>query len=204
MDYTVHEILQARILKWVVFPFSRGSSPTQGSNPGLPHCRQVLYQLSHKGKPKNTGVGSLSLFQWIFLTQESNQVSCIAGGFFTNWATREALSLRTKILIVHGINQLKFAPISFQPHTFFTIFLEGHIFFNPVSPQKLFLTPVRLLLFYALGHEDALVITEVGPHLTTLTDLKLVRFSTPSNFPEPQHKLLHQTDRKLHKRELLY
>jgi len=25
---------------------------TQGSNPGLPHCRQILYQLSHQGKPK--------------------------------------------------------------------------------------------------------------------------------------------------------
>ena len=35
-------ILQARILEWVAFPFSRGSSPTQGSNPGLPHCRWIL------------------------------------------------------------------------------------------------------------------------------------------------------------------
>ena len=26
MDYTVHEILQARILEWVAFPFSRGST----------------------------------------------------------------------------------------------------------------------------------------------------------------------------------
>ena len=26
MDYTLHEILQARILEWVAFPFSRGSS----------------------------------------------------------------------------------------------------------------------------------------------------------------------------------
>ena len=26
--------------------------PTQGSNPGLPHCRQTLYQLSHKGSPR--------------------------------------------------------------------------------------------------------------------------------------------------------
>ena len=26
--------------------------PTQGLNPGLPHCRQVLYQLSHKGSPR--------------------------------------------------------------------------------------------------------------------------------------------------------
>ena len=25
--------------------------PTQGSNPGLPHCRQVLYQISHQGNP---------------------------------------------------------------------------------------------------------------------------------------------------------
>ena len=45
---------------------------TQGSNPGLLHCRWILYQLSHKGKPRNTGVGSLSLLQWIFLTQELN------------------------------------------------------------------------------------------------------------------------------------
>ena len=25
--------------------------PTQGSNPGLPHCRQTLYHLSHQGSP---------------------------------------------------------------------------------------------------------------------------------------------------------
>jgi len=25
--------------------------PTKGSNPGLPHCRWILYQLSHKGSP---------------------------------------------------------------------------------------------------------------------------------------------------------
>ena len=49
MDYTVHGILQARILQWVAFPFSRGIIPTQESNPGLAHCRQILYQLSHKG-----------------------------------------------------------------------------------------------------------------------------------------------------------
>ena len=49
-DYTVHGILQARILEWVAFPFSTGSS--QSSN--------------------------------------QTQVSHIAGGFFTSWATREA------------------------------------------------------------------------------------------------------------------
>ena len=32
--------------------FIQGIFPTQGSNPGLPHCRQILYQLSHPGSPK--------------------------------------------------------------------------------------------------------------------------------------------------------
>ena len=50
MDYTVHGILQARILEWIAFPFSRGSS-----------------------QPR-----------------DQTQISCIAGGFFTNLATREA------------------------------------------------------------------------------------------------------------------
>ena len=50
MDYTVHGILQARILEWVAFPFSRESS-----------------------QPR-----------------DRTQVSHIAGGFFTSWATREA------------------------------------------------------------------------------------------------------------------
>ena len=48
----------------------QGIFPSQGSNPGLPHCRWFLYQ--PQGKPKNTGVGSLSLLQWIFPTEESN------------------------------------------------------------------------------------------------------------------------------------
>ena len=31
----------------------QGIFPTQGSNPGLSHCRQILYQLSHKGSPES-------------------------------------------------------------------------------------------------------------------------------------------------------
>ena len=30
----------------------QGIFPTQGSNSGLPHCRRILYQLSHKGSPR--------------------------------------------------------------------------------------------------------------------------------------------------------
>ena len=89
----------------------QGIFPTQGSNPSLPHCGRILYQLSHwgsprilewvaylllqesnpgspalqadslpaepPGKPKNTGVGSLSPSPGI-----EPRVSCIAGGFF--------------------------------------------------------------------------------------------------------------------------
>ena len=32
--------------------FFQGIFPTQGLNPGLPHCRQILYQLSHRGSPR--------------------------------------------------------------------------------------------------------------------------------------------------------
>ena len=53
IDYTVHRILQARILELVAFPFSRGIFPTQGLNLGLPYCRQILYLLSHRGSPKD-------------------------------------------------------------------------------------------------------------------------------------------------------
>ena len=53
-DYTVHGILQARILEWVAFPFP-GDLPTQGLNPGLLYCIHILYQLSHRGSPKMLG-----------------------------------------------------------------------------------------------------------------------------------------------------
>ena len=49
--FSVYGILQARILGWVAMPSSRGSSQL-GLNPDLPHCRQVLYLLSHQGSPE--------------------------------------------------------------------------------------------------------------------------------------------------------
>ena len=83
--------------------------PTQGLNPGLPHCRWILYQLSHKGSPR--------IQKWVAYpfssrsSQPRNQtrVSCIAGRFFTNWAIREAkrhMKRCSKQLIIREI-QLK-------------------------------------------------------------------------------------------------
>ena len=73
-DYTVHGILQARILEWVVYPFSRGSSqPRYQTQANFPILQADSLPAEPLGKPKNNGVGSLSLLQQIFLTQESNR-----------------------------------------------------------------------------------------------------------------------------------
>ena len=80
MNYTVHGILQARILEWVAFPFS-GDLP----NPGLPHCKRILYQLSYKGSPR--------ILEWVAYPfsrrspepRNWTRVSYNAGRFFTNW-----------------------------------------------------------------------------------------------------------------------
>ena len=68
----------------------QGIFPNQGLNPSLPHCRQILYQLSHQGSPR--------ILEWVAYafnsgsSQHRNRtgVSCTAGRFFTCWTTREA------------------------------------------------------------------------------------------------------------------
>ena len=67
----------------------QGIFPTQGSNPGLLYCRQILYQLSYQGSPR--------ILEWIAYSfssrssqpRDQSQVSCIAGRHFNLWATRE-------------------------------------------------------------------------------------------------------------------
>ena len=62
----------------------QGIFPTQGSNPGLLHCRQILYCLNHQG--------SQGILEWVAdpfsrgssPTQESNWGLQVAGGFFTS------------------------------------------------------------------------------------------------------------------------
>ena len=46
---------------------------TPGTEPRFPTLQVDSSPAEPQGKPKNTGVGSLSLLQWIFLIQESNQ-----------------------------------------------------------------------------------------------------------------------------------
>ena len=70
----------------------QGIFATRRSNPDLPHCKGILYQMSHKGSPR--------ILEWVaipFSRRSSRprnwtRVSCIAGGFLTNWAIREVHS----------------------------------------------------------------------------------------------------------------
>ena len=103
----------------------QGIFPNQGSNPSLQHCRQILYQPSHKGSPKILEWVAYPFSSGSFQPRNRTGVSCIAGGFFTNWAIREAsasppndclyflaiymLAMKMKVLVAQSCP-------TFQPH----------------------------------------------------------------------------------------
>ena len=72
-DYTVHGIFQGRIPEWVAFPFFRASSHP-GIKPRSPKLQADSSPAEPQGKPKYTGVGSLSFLQQLFQSQESNPI----------------------------------------------------------------------------------------------------------------------------------
>ena len=84
----------------------QGIFVTQGSNSGIPHCRQIPYQLSPKGSPR--------ILEWVVYpfssgsSQPRNQtrVSCIAGRF--NWAIRDAQQGINNCLIHEVVSFLKY------------------------------------------------------------------------------------------------
>ena len=100
----------------------QGIFPIQGLNPALPHCRPILYQLSHKGSSRVLKWVGLSILQGIFPNQESNwgllpcrwilyqlsyqgsktKISCIASKFFTTSATWKPVKNRWYFLLIHG------------------------------------------------------------------------------------------------------
>ena len=89
-DFSVHGDSPGRNTGVGCHDLLQGISPIQGSKPGLLHCRRILYYLSQQRSPR--------ILQWVaypFSRGSSgpcnqNGVSCIAGGFFTNWAIRKA------------------------------------------------------------------------------------------------------------------
>ena len=68
----------------------QGIFPTQGLNPSLLHCRQLPYQLNHRGSPRVLEWAAYPFSSRSSQPRNQTWVSCIAGRFFTNWAIREA------------------------------------------------------------------------------------------------------------------
>ena len=76
--------------------FLQGIFPTQGSNPGLLHCRQILYQLSHQESPRILELAASPFSRGSSRSRNWNGVSYTAGGFFASWATRDIFLIRTR------------------------------------------------------------------------------------------------------------
>ena len=84
-DCTVHGIVQARILEWIAFPFSRGSHQPRGQT----------------------------------------QISCIAGGFFSNWTIREAYWF---VSALHILCETLISIGKSFPSLYFCIFFQIKVF----------------------------------------------------------------------------
>ena len=86
---SVHEIFQARILEILGCHFLlQGIFPTQGLNPGLLHCRQILYQLSYKGSPKSPkAYAKFCLYAhfWRETAVDSEQRGCESSKVKNHW-----------------------------------------------------------------------------------------------------------------------
>ena len=70
-----------------------GIFPSQGPNSGLPHCRRILYQLSHQRSPRILEWVAYPFFNRSSCPRNRTRVSCIAGRFFTSWATKDILDM---------------------------------------------------------------------------------------------------------------
>ena len=123
MDYTVHGILQARILEWLAVSLLQGIFPTQGSNPGLSHCRLILYQLSHQGSP---------LVPW---NRAQTHTPCI--GSMESWPLDHQRSPWTGWFFT----DLRCPPPSEPVHTVWGCFSQGHSHFPRWSHALGLLSP---------------------------------------------------------------
>ena len=71
----------------------QGIFPTPGSNPGLQHCGQILYQLSYQGSPRILEWAAYPFSRGSSWPRIWTRVSCNASRFFTNWAIMGALDI---------------------------------------------------------------------------------------------------------------
>ena len=132
MDYTVHGILQARILGWVAFPLLQGILPIQGLNPGLPHFRKTEGILkcefgqivsSHQGDNGPTLCRHLDIRAILMLSKGSPWAGCIEWN--TLW--KNFIIVGTRNLPFFGFHQK--CSLFFQPKEAY-IASKDHLSFN--------------------------------------------------------------------------
>ena len=117
-DYTVHGILQARILESVAIPFSKGSSQPKhpalqaDSLPAKPHgtgSPRILERIADSGYLFSSGSS---------IPRNWTGVSSIAGRFFTNWAMREPwCTVITNTSVICNSPKLETMQMSFNEST---------------------------------------------------------------------------------------
>ena len=136
-DYTAHGILQSRVLEPVAFPFS-GDLPNPGIELRSPALQTDSLPAEPQGKLKNTGMGSLSLLQQIFLSQEWNpgllhcrQLPFIPfSGRVTDPAGTHSLmspALQLRATCSRPIHRAQLKPHSFSKHSLNAGFVPGPV-----------------------------------------------------------------------------
>ena len=83
----------------------QGIFPTWELNWGPLHCRQILYQLGHKGSPRTLEWVVYPFSRGSSLPRNQTRVSYIVGGFFTNWVIREASLHIRSLTLDKSLNQ---------------------------------------------------------------------------------------------------
>ena len=113
---------------WSGRPFPlQGIFPTQGSNTGLLRCRRILCQLSHRGSPRILECVAHPFSRGSSQPRNRSRVCCIAGGFFTNWAIREAFPPRLshyRLLTVYFLELNKLNILNTHPFQIFSLWVE--------------------------------------------------------------------------------
>ena len=82
----------------------QGIFPTQGSNSGLPHCRQMLYHLSHQGSPLK---GDPNINSPHSLSQEARKKLCLVQNKLQKqFFTHIRLQLPLQLFILPSLHSL--------------------------------------------------------------------------------------------------
>ena len=77
----------------------QGIFPIQELNPGLPHCRQILYQLRHKENPRILERVAYPFSRGSSQPRNPTGISRIAGGFFINWEGSHCKKIKKSLTV---------------------------------------------------------------------------------------------------------